>query len=129
MMVDDAAIFQMLRQVGADGGMVALHAENGTVIELLIKEALAAGPHLAALPRADATGADGRRGDAPRHPAGGARRRRRSTSCMCPRSEALEHIVEARAAGIPVFAETCPHYLLFDDSVYDSDDFEKSRST
>jgi len=43
MMADDAAIFRMLRQVGADGGMLALHAENGTVIDLLIKEALAAG--------------------------------------------------------------------------------------
>ena len=43
MMADDAAIFRMLRQVGADGGMVALHAENGTVIDLLIKEALEAG--------------------------------------------------------------------------------------
>ena len=43
MMTDDAAIFQMLRQVGKDGGMVMLHAENGTVIDLLIKEALAAG--------------------------------------------------------------------------------------
>ena len=43
MMADDASIFRMLRQVGADGGMVALHAENGTVIDLLIKEALEAG--------------------------------------------------------------------------------------
>lgn len=40
---DDAAIFRMLRQVGADGGMVALHAENGAVIDLLIKDALDAG--------------------------------------------------------------------------------------
>jgi dihydropyrimidinase len=53
MMADDASIFRMLRQVGADGGMVALHAENGTVIDLLIKEALAAGhtsPRYHALP-------------------------------------------------------------------------------
>ena len=28
-------------------------------------------------------------------------------------------VAEAKAAGIPVHAETCPHYLLFDDSVYD----------
>jgi hypothetical protein len=39
MMADDASIFRMLRQVGADGGMVALHAENGTVIDLLINRA------------------------------------------------------------------------------------------
>jgi dihydropyrimidinase len=28
MMSDDAAIFRMLRQVGADGGMIALHAAS-----------------------------------------------------------------------------------------------------
>ena len=39
-------------------------------------------------------------------------------------NQALKHIVAARDEGIPVFAETCPHYLLFDDSVYSSDDFE-----
>ncbi|UUZ77087.1 amidohydrolase family protein [Polaromonas sp. P1(28)-13] len=42
-MVDDAAIFQAMRMVGQHGGMIALHAENGTIIELLIKEALAQG--------------------------------------------------------------------------------------
>jgi len=42
-------------------------------------------------------------------------------------NEALKHIVAARAEGIPVFAETCPHYLLFDDSVYNTDDFEIAK--
>jgi dihydropyrimidinase len=42
-------------------------------------------------------------------------------------NQALKHIVQARDEGIPVFAETCPHYLLFDDSVYDSDDFEIAK--
>ena len=42
-------------------------------------------------------------------------------------NDALKHIVTARAEGIPVFAETCPHYLLFDDSVYDNDDFETAK--
>ncbi len=38
--------------------------------------------------------------------------------------EALKHVVEARDMGVPVFAETCPHYLFFDDSAYDSEDFD-----
>jgi dihydropyrimidinase len=42
-------------------------------------------------------------------------------------NDALKHIVQARAEGIPVFAETCPHYLLFDKSVYNSDDFEIAK--
>jgi len=42
-MVDDAAIFRAMRMVGEHGGIIALHAENGIVIDQLIKEALAAG--------------------------------------------------------------------------------------
>ncbi len=33
--------------------------------------------------------------------------------------EGADLAAEAKANGLPVFAETCPHYLLFDDSVYD----------
>ena len=126
MMADDAAIFQMLRQVGADGGMVALHAENGPVIDLLIKEALEAGhtsPRYHALTRpAILEGEATHRGirlaelaEAPIY------------FVHVSWNQALKHIVTARDEGIPVFAETCPHYLLFDDSVYNSDDFEIAK--
>jgi len=126
MMADDAAIFQMLRQVGADGGMVALHAENGPVIDLLIKEALEAGhtsPRYHALTRpAILEGEATHRGirlaelaEAPIY------------FVHVSSNQALKHIVTARDEGIPVFAETCPHYLLFDDSVYSSDDFEIAK--
>jgi dihydropyrimidinase len=126
MMADDAAIFRMLRQVGADGGMVALHAENGTVIDLLIKEALEAG-HTA--PRYHAS-------TRPALMEGEATHRgiRLAELAEAPiyfvhvsSNQALRHIVQARDEGIPVFAETCPHYLLFDDSVYDSDDFNIAK--
>jgi dihydropyrimidinase len=126
MMVDDAAIFQMLRQVGAAGGMVALHAENGTVIDLLIKEALQAGhtsPRYHALTRpAIMEGEATHRGI------------RLAELAQAPiyfvhvsSNQALKHIVAARDEGIPVFAETCPHYLLFDDSVYAGDDFDVAK--
>jgi dihydropyrimidinase len=126
MMADDAAIFQMLRQVGADGGMVALHAENGPVIDLLIKEALEAGhtsPRYHALTRpAILEGEATHRGirlaelaEAPIY------------FVHVSSNQALKHIVTARDEGIPVFAETCPHYLLFDDSVYSGDDFEIAK--
>ena len=126
MMADDAAIFRMLRQVGGDGGMVALHAENGTVIDLLIKEALEAGhtsPRYHALTRpAIMEGEATHRGirlaelaEAPIY------------FVHVSSNHALKHIVTARDEGIPVFAETCPHYLLFDDSVYDNDDVGTAR--
>jgi dihydropyrimidinase len=37
--------------------------------------------------------------------------------------EALEKVVTARTAGQAVYAETCPQYLLLDDTVYDEPDF------
>lgn len=126
MMTDDAAIFRMLRQVGADGGMIALHAENGTVIDLLIKEALEAGhtsPRYHAMTRpAVMEGEATHRGI------------RLAELAQAPiyfvhvsSNEALKHVVTARSEGIPVFAETCPHYLLFDDSVYSTDDLEIAK--
>jgi dihydropyrimidinase len=126
LMADDAAIFQMLRQVGADGGMVALHAENGTVIELLIQEALAAGhtsPRYHALTRpsimeGEATHRGIRLAELAEAPI---------YFVHVSSHAAVKHVVAARDEGIPVFAETCPHYLLFDDSVYDNDDFETAK--
>lgn len=38
--------------------------------------------------------------------------------------EAVEQIAAARLRGQTVFGETCPQYLLLDDSVYDKPDFE-----
>jgi dihydropyrimidinase len=126
MMADDAAIFKALRQVGADGGMVALHAENGTVIDLLIEEALAAGntaPRYHALTRPALMEAEAvHRGiklaelaEAPVY------------FVHVSSKGALKSIVEARDAGIPVFGETCPHYLLFDDSVYENEEFSVAQ--
>ncbi|GAA3611992.1 MULTISPECIES: dihydropyrimidinase [Gibbsiella] len=129
-MSDDAAIFQAMRMVGQHGGMVALHAENGTVVELLIKEALAQGhtsPRYHALTRpAILEGEATHRGiklaelaEAPVY------------FVHLSAKEALKHVIEARDLGIPVFAETCPHYLFFDESAYadsdDEDSFDNAR--
>ena len=125
-MVDDAAIFQAMRMVGQHGGMIALHAENGTIIDLLIKEALAQGhtaPKYHALTRpaimeGEATHRGIKLAELAQAPV---------YFVHLSAKEALKHVVEARDLGVPVFAETCPHYLFFDDSVYDSDDFDLAR--
>lgn len=129
-MSDDAAIFQAMRLVGQHGGMVALHAENGTIVELLIQEALAQGhtsPRHHALTRpALLEGEATHRGiklaelaEAPVY------------FVHLSAKEALKHVVEARDLGIPVFAETCPHYLFFDESSYadsdEADSFDGAR--
>jgi dihydropyrimidinase len=125
-MVDDAAIFRAMRLVGEEGGVVALHAENGTIIELLIREAVAKGhtsPRYHSLTRpALMEGEATHRGIRLAELAGAP-----VYFVHLSAAEALKQIVEARDLGLPVFAETCPHYLFFDDSVYDSDGFEVAR--
>ena len=125
-MVDDAAIFRAMRMVGQHGGMICLHAENGTIIELLIQEALAQGntaPKYHALTRpalmeGEATHRGIKLAELAQAPV---------YFVHLSAQEALGEVVEARAAGIPVFAETCPHYLFFDDSAYDSEEWEVAQ--
>jgi len=42
-MVDDQTIFRALKRTGTNGGLVCMHAENGGVIDELVKEALRKG--------------------------------------------------------------------------------------
>lgn len=126
MMVDDAAIYKIMRKVGDHGGMVNVHAENGIVIQALIEEALAAGntsPKFHQLTR-------------PRLMEGEATHRaiRIAELAEVPvyivhlsAKEALDAVVEARDRGIHAFAETCPHYLFLDHSEYDQPGFESAK--
>ncbi len=126
MMVDDAAIYKIMRKVGDHGGMVNLHAENGIVIQALIEEALDAGntsPKFHQLTR-------------PRLMEGEATHRaiRIAELAEVPvyivhlsAKEALDAVVEARDRGIHAFAETCPHYLFLDHSEYDRPGFESAK--
>ncbi len=43
MLSDDGTIFRVMRQAGEDGTLVCMHAENGIVIDELVKSALAEG--------------------------------------------------------------------------------------
>ena len=42
--------------------------------------------------------------------------------------ESLSEVAAARARGQKVYVETCPHYLLLDDSRYDQPDYSDSVS-
>jgi len=125
-MVDDAAIFQAMRLVGAHGGVITLHAENGLVIEQLIREALAQGntsPRYHGLTRpsimeGEATHRGIRLAELAEAPV---------YFVHLSAQEALAQVVEARDRGIAVFAETCPHYLFFDDSIYEEEGFHVAK--
>ncbi|MEL6602525.1 MAG: dihydropyrimidinase [Cyanobacteria bacterium J06614_10] len=126
LMVDDAAIYKIMRKVGGHGGMVNVHAENGIVIQAMIEEALEAGntsPKYHQLTR-------------PRLMEGEATHRaiRIAELAEVPvyivhlsAKEALDAVVEARDRGIHAFAETCPHYLFLDQSEYDHPGFESAK--
>ncbi len=110
-LVDDATIFRAMTAAGERGGLICMHAENGVVINEIIKRALAAGrtaPKYHALTRPTVAEAEGvhraiaiaEMAETPVYIV--------HLSC----TDALNQVREARDRGIPAFAETCPQYLF-----------------
>ena len=125
-LVDDATIFRAMKNAGAAGGLICMHAENGIIINEIIKHALAEGktaPRYHALTRPTKAEAEGvhraiaiaEMADAPVYIV--------HLSC----ADALEEVREARDAGLPAYAETCPQYLFLDYSYYEQEGFEGAK--
>jgi dihydropyrimidinase len=111
LMVDDATIFRALRQTAKNGALICMHAENGSVIDVIIQQALAEGktaPVYHALTRPTTAEAEAvHRAIAMAEIAGA------PVYIVHLSSEAaLNEVREARSRGVPAFAETCPQYLL-----------------
>ena len=126
LMVDDATIFRAMRQTGNNGALVCMHAENGGVIDVLVRKALAEGktaPIYHALTRpAAAEGEAVNRAIALSQMAGAP-----VYIVHVSSADALEKVSEARDRGIPVFAETCPQYLLLSVEDLGRPDFEGAK--
>jgi dihydropyrimidinase len=122
MMLDDGSIFRVLRRTAANGGMVCLHAENGDVIDVLVREALRLGhtaPKYHALTRPAALeGEATTRGCQLAALAGAPLYVVHVTA-----AEAVEAIALARRAGQPVYGETCPQYLCLTEEAYSEPGF------
>ncbi|MGE0864569.1 MAG: dihydropyrimidinase [Vicinamibacterales bacterium] len=125
-MLDDASIFRAMLRTGKNGGTICMHAENGGVIDVLVKKALAEGktaPKYHALTRpARAEGEAAHRAialaeiaDVPVY------------IVHLSAAEALEQVTEARDRGLPAFAETCPQYLFLSYDNYEEPGFEGSK--
>jgi dihydropyrimidinase len=126
-MVDDAVLLQTLRVGAASGSLVMVHAENGDAIDLLIREALAAGhtePVWHGRTRPPITEAEATSRAIDLATLAGARLFVVHVSCR----ESLAPIARARAAGLPVSAETCVQYLLLDESILDAPGFEGAKA-
>src|SRR5687767_1492035 len=125
-MLDDGSIFRAMRRTGKNGGTICMHAENGGVIDVLVKNALAAGrtaPKYHALTR-------------PARAEGEATHRAIALAEMADvpvyivhlsAAEALEMVTEARDRGLPAFAETCPQYLFLSYENYEEPGFEGAK--
>ena len=106
----DGQILQAMQQAAGNGGLIMMHAENGSAIDVLVQQALARGetsPYYHGVTRpwqaeqeathraimlADITGAP-------------------LYVVHVSAKQALARIAEARNTGQNVFAETCPQYL------------------
>jgi dihydropyrimidinase len=110
-LVDDATIFRAMLAAGQRGGLICMHAENGIVINEIIKHALAQGhtaPKYHALTRPTIAEAEGV------HRAIAIAEMAESPVYIVHLScaDALNQVRQARDRGIPAFAETCPQYLF-----------------
>lgn len=110
-LVDDATIFRAMCAAGERGGLICMHAENGIVINEIIKRALEKGrtaPKWHALTRPTIAEAEGV------HRAIAIAEMAESPVYIVHLSsaDALSKVREARDRGIPAFAETCPQYLF-----------------
>jgi dihydropyrimidinase len=110
-LADDATIFRAMSAAGSRGGLICMHAENGVVINEIIKRALAEGrtsPKYHALTRPTIAEAEGvhraiRIAEMAESPV-------YIVHLSC--ADALNQVREARDRGLPAFAETCPQYLF-----------------
>jgi dihydropyrimidinase len=124
--VDDETLFKSMEVAAASRALVMVHAENGDAIDVLVKQALAAGntaPHFHALTRPPETeGEATNRAIQLSHVAG------------CPLyvvhvscQESVEPIALARDKGWDVWGETCTQYFFIDQSFLERPDFEGAK--
>ncbi|EIT86667.1 phenylhydantoinase [Fictibacillus macauensis ZFHKF-1] len=123
---DDETLFKTLVMAKEQGALVLVHAENGDVIDYLTKQALAKGEtapihHAKTRPSELEGEATGR-------------------ACLLTEladsqlyvvhvtcREAAEQIAQARAKGVSVYGETCPQYLVLDETELERPNFEGAK--
>lgn len=122
--LQDGEIFEVLRIARDHGMLVMVHAENGDVIDILIREALEQN-HTSPIWHAKT------------RPAWGAEETVARAAALAATADAPLYIVHmnsagevdqleyARSLGIPVMGETCPQYLFFTEAELERPDGAK----
>jgi dihydropyrimidinase len=125
-MLDDGSIFKALQSTSKNGGLVCMHAENGSAIDVIVQQALAEGkkaPKYHALTRPTTAEAEATARAIALAEMAGAPIYIVHLSC----NDALEKVREARDRGLPVYAETCPQYLYLSIENFDAPGFEGAK--
>jgi dihydropyrimidinase len=115
--VDDGALYAAARRIGELGGLLCVHCENGDLVAARAEELVASG----------VTGPAGHPLSRPASVEAEAVGRMIAIADLarCPlyvvhvsAERSMREIVMARRRGQPLFAETCPQYLLLDEGRY-----------
>lgn len=124
--VNDAEIYEVLKRVNDIGGIVGVHCENGDLVNELIKEQKTKGnltTKAHPVSRPDDIEAEAI-----------ARFLRIALLAGVPvnivhlsTKKGFEEVERARIKGQKIYVETCPQYLLLEDSKYELEDFEGAK--
>ena len=125
MMIGDEAMYKALKKLKEKGGVCGVHCENSGVIDALVAEKKAHGENsVACHPQ---TRPDQLEAEAV------SRLLRIAQTVDIPvvivhltNAAALREVESARKRGQKVYVETCPQYLVLDDSVYYNPDFREA---
>ena len=122
-MVDDSELYQVMKHAAKLGAVVTVHAENGDAVWHLQRELVAKGdlgPEYHPVSRPS-----GVEGEATNRALMMARLHGATAYIVhmtC--REAVEALVRAKLEGQKCYGETCPQYLLLDDTVFTKPNFE-----
>lgn len=124
--VNDGEIYDILKCLKKYNGILGVHCENGDLVNTMVKEQLNKGnttPKAHPLSRPNLVEAEAvsryvdiaNLADAP------------INIVHLSTKEGLEEALKGRERGQKVFIESCPQYLLLEDSLYSSEDFEGAK--
>jgi len=126
LMQTDSNLFRIMQRVRDVGALFCVHAENGDIIDVLVQQYVAEGklsPMYHAHTRPPEVEAEAT-----------ARAIALAEIARCPllmvhlsAKEALQKVREARDRGLPVHAETCPHYLSLHYEELERPNFEGAK--
>lgn len=124
-MVDDGELYQVMKHAARLGAIVNVHAENGDAVYHLQRELVAngsLGPEFHPVSRPSSVEGEATSRALMMAKLHGATAYIVHMTCR----EAVEALQRARLGGQHCYGETCPQYLLLDDTVFDKPDFEGS---